>query len=123
MKKCTLLIVILLLTATLLCLFGCSQRADTKDYNTVTTNSARLVKYIGSWDILLLDTLTKTEMGLSATFKVYTVDAMQDPNDFLGLTAAAADGNAALECIGTASATFVDGSLDNVRDLAVTLTK
>ncbi len=123
MKKHTQWIVILLLTATFLCLFGCVQKSDTKDYNTMATNSARLVKYIGSWEILLLDKLEKTDVGLHATFRVYTVDAVQVPSDYLGLTAAEADKVAALTCIGTASATFLDGDLDNVRNLDVVLNK
>ncbi len=121
MKKHTQRIVILFLAAALLCLSGCSQKFETRDYNTMATNSARLVKYIGSWEILLLDTMEKNDVGLYATFKVYTVDAIQDPNDFLGLTAAEAEGNAALKYIGIASATFLGGELDNVQYLEVVL--
>ncbi len=121
MKKHTQWIIILLLAAAFLCLFGCGQRSDTKDYNTMATNSARLVKYIGSWEILLLDKLEKTDVGLHATFRVYTVDTVHVPSDYLGLTAAEADKVAALKCIGTASATFLGGELDNVQYLDVVL--
>ncbi len=128
MKKRTLLMLIILAAAIAAAVYCLSQidwqlpsaAATAADYSAAATQQALSAGSISENEILLTQTLEESSTGdVTVRFCIFSVAEGYEAGDFLSLSASEAEGRPGLTQVGTATASFIGGKTENIRNLKI----
>ncbi len=93
--------------------------ADAADFGAAATEYALNAGTIGENELLIADTLETDGSGTHVDFVVFSVAEGYDPGDFRDYDMARAVAAPELTQVGTATASFVGGKPENIRNLKI----